>query len=96
MKENQMLFPRVPPSNREYKRKLTGEFNRILPSLLGVEAMFVDHLFESQMEYEELYIHFLGEYRRTIKELKRQKPSFKFVIFNENYFEQNYHPKEKL
>jgi len=91
----ELIIPKKRPLNRADKRKMWHEYERIAKVLNGAENRFITQLFQEEIEYEELYIHYLRQFNKNIVFVKDKiKPKLHYI--NPMYFQDNFKPLETI
>lgn len=86
------------PVNRETKRRVEAERNRInssVGSLLQIEEDFIGNLFNNKCNsYDEIYKFYLAEFLEHCK-YHNERLKLKYYKLNTYYFKNQYQPLEK-
>lgn len=95
MQQPQLIEPIFKPRNRAEWRKLTNEVQRIERHMAGIEAEFIQWLFESDESdpYDPQYESFLEQFQK-MAELTELWVRPKLCRINKEYFCQLYYPIE--
>tara|TARA_R110000744_G_scaffold326685_1_gene432476 strand:- start:334 stop:660 length:327 start_codon:yes stop_codon:yes gene_type:complete len=86
-----IVSPKYTSINRQSRRAIDKELQKIGRELIDVESRFLDQLFEEDrgISYDDLYRYYLRQYLDNIAACKSLfKP--KHVNINEYYFEKTY------
>lgn len=84
------------PRNREERRVMVFERDKIIDRLVEIEASFIIHLFSAEFDsysYQVLYAFHLERYIEMVKWINKERTP-KYCIVHENYFADMYKPME--
>lgn len=80
---------------RHQRRQELLEIDRINPLIYAVEEMFYNAIFNTDLEYEEVYKHYLKLYEDVCDYIKEKK-KMKFFKINKNYFYEQFAPRDTV
>ena len=81
------IKPKYQLSNRQIARKYVKEVEKVNQILWPIENAFLTCVFESEVEYEELYTFHLEYFVKSVKMIQNE---LKYSELNEYYFEMMY------
>lgn len=85
----------INPTDRQKKRAIMQDYEKIAGELLAVEAEFYKHLFDdTDNTYDDIYVYFLSRYKQVAEVLERCK-KLKALMVNRTYFHDMMCPMEK-
>lgn len=88
-----ILIVASPESNRSIKRGTMQAYTPLMGPLVNLEFAFYKDLFDPSIDatYQEIYIHYLDIWKRTVESLKFQHKKSNVVI-NEGFFSYLFSP----
>jgi hypothetical protein len=81
------VFPKYKPKNRESRRPIVHEFEKINQKIIDLEVLFCYEVIHGEGEYKGLYQSYKKRFENIIESTKHHS-----TMINKHYWEQHYSP----